>query len=178
MAELEYPIAVVGEEQSLTAFFKLVASPGDTDMLLDVKRRYSIEGRQVVASFRFHSFLRWDYQKPEFFQNVRVVVVLFDFRQKESLDAALQRREQCAALIVPSLAVFITVGLNADEREVAYKKLHKFDGEGFLCPPLCLCNDPTNDLVDVEEAVRKAVCALNPSPAPSNEAPQKDCVVV
>ena len=56
MAELVCPIAVVGEEQSLTAFFKLIASPSDTDMLLDLKRHYSVEGRQVAASFRFHSF--------------------------------------------------------------------------------------------------------------------------
>ena len=178
MAELVFPVAVVGEEPSLNAFFALVASPGDTDMLLDVKRRCCVEGHPVVASFRFHSFLRWDFKQPAFFQDVRAVVVLFDFRQKESLDAALQRRERAAALLAPGQAVFIPVGLNADVREVAYKKLHKFDGAGFLCPPLCLCNDPANDLADVEAAVCQAVCALRPSSAPSGGAPPKDCVVV
>ena len=73
--------------------------------------------------------------------------------------------------------VFIPVELNADTREAANKKLHKLGGEGFLCPPLCLCNDPTNDLAG-EGAVREAGNAMTPSKAPSNEAPQKDCVVV
>ena len=111
------------------------------------------------------------------FQNVRVVVVLFDFRQKESLDAALQRRDQWAALIAPNRPFSSPLDSTLMSARLR-KKLHKFDGGAFLCPPLCLCSDPTNDLADVEGAVRKAVCAVNPSPAPSNEAPQKDCVVV
>ena len=99
-------------------------------------RRYSVEKSHVAASFRFHSFLQWDDQKPEFFSERPRRVVLFDIRSNESLDVALHRREQYAALIAPSEAIFIPVGLSADEREAAYKKPRKLGGEGFLCPPL------------------------------------------